>query len=270
MQGEYQAAESQSRRALEIFRRALGENHHQTAICYNNLALILDAQGKSTEAEPLLRRGLEICRRAFGEDSPDTATSYHHLAGNLYAQGLYGDAEEKWIAAARGFEATRFWVSFIGLERVTFAEGHSPLPYLAAILARRGQTAAAWQKCEANYARGLLDDLSARQARPLRPDERQHEHELIVHLQRLDKNLSTLLSSAGSAERLTSRPSVKDQRDAVHADFTQFEADLAQKYGPSAGKVYDLDRIQSHLSPNAALIGWMDLKGQTKAADPNG
>ena len=271
MQGEYQAAESQSRRALEIFRRALGENHHQTAICYNNLALILDAQGKYTEAEPLLRRGLEICRRAFGEDSPDTATSYHHLAGNLYAQGLYGDAEEKWIAAARGFEATRFWVSFIGLERVTFAEGHSPLPYLAAILARRGQSAAAWQKCEANYARGLLDDLSARQARPLRPDERQHEHELIVHLQRLDKNLSTLLSSAGSAERLSKQAeALKDQRDAVQAEFTQFEADLAQKYGPSAGKVYDLARIQAHLPPHTALIGWLDIMGKPKAADLNG
>ena len=45
------------RKALEIRRRVLGEDHPDTATSYNNLAANLDAQGKYAEAEPLLPQG---------------------------------------------------------------------------------------------------------------------------------------------------------------------------------------------------------------------
>ena len=45
------------RKALAIRRKALGEDHPDTATSYNNLAVNLNAQGKYAEAEPLLPQG---------------------------------------------------------------------------------------------------------------------------------------------------------------------------------------------------------------------
>ena len=64
-QGKYDEAEPLYRKALEIRRQVLGEDHPETATRYNNLASNLDAQGKYAEAEPLHRRALEIRRRAL-------------------------------------------------------------------------------------------------------------------------------------------------------------------------------------------------------------
>jgi hypothetical protein len=46
----------------------------------------------------------------------------------------------------------------------------SPLPALAIALAHQSQRRDAWVRWEADLARGLLDDLSARQDRPLTRD----------------------------------------------------------------------------------------------------
>jgi hypothetical protein len=50
---------------------------------------------------------------------------------------------------------------------------------LAVALARRGEFQAASTRWESNLARGVLDDFSARQLRPLTSQERQHESNLL-------------------------------------------------------------------------------------------
>ena len=50
-QGRYEEAEPLYSKALEIFERGLGEEHPNTLICYNNLAIFLDNQGRHEEAE---------------------------------------------------------------------------------------------------------------------------------------------------------------------------------------------------------------------------
>ncbi|MEK7727705.1 MAG: tetratricopeptide repeat protein [candidate division KSB1 bacterium] len=44
------------------------------ATSLNNLALLLQSQGKYAEAEPLFRRALEIFEKSLGTDHPNTQT----------------------------------------------------------------------------------------------------------------------------------------------------------------------------------------------------
>ena len=73
-QGQY-AAEPLYRRALEIWEKALGPKHPSMAQGLNNLAVLLDDQGRYRQAEPLYRRALAIRERALGPRHPDVAVS---------------------------------------------------------------------------------------------------------------------------------------------------------------------------------------------------
>ena len=57
-----------------------------TLVSANNLAKLLQAQGKLGEAEPLFRRTLEGRERQLGADHPSTLTSANNLALLLEAQ----------------------------------------------------------------------------------------------------------------------------------------------------------------------------------------
>ena len=54
-------------------KRRLGKDHPTVAIRYNNLADLLQTQGKYDQAEPLYRRAIEIGEKALGKDHPDVA-----------------------------------------------------------------------------------------------------------------------------------------------------------------------------------------------------
>jgi tetratricopeptide (TPR) repeat protein len=70
----YTEAEPLIRRAIEIDEKALGKDHPEVAAHYNNLALLLEYQGKYAEAEPLYRRAMEIVQTKLGLDHPITVT----------------------------------------------------------------------------------------------------------------------------------------------------------------------------------------------------
>src|SRR5262249_60277618 len=108
---------------------------------------------------------------AGGDSHPLTAHGYHRLAGNLYAQGRYADAEDAGRAAARCYEMARLAVNATGMGRAAFGADHSPLPLLAACLARQDKPADAWPCLEQYLGRGLLEDLAGRQPPRLRPAE---------------------------------------------------------------------------------------------------
>ncbi len=92
-QGKYAQAQPLCEKALEIFRRLLGDDHPETASGYNNLAENLHAQGKYAEAQPLFEKALAISRRLLTDDHPSTATFYNNTAANLGAQGKYAQAQ---------------------------------------------------------------------------------------------------------------------------------------------------------------------------------
>jgi CHAT domain-containing protein/tetratricopeptide (TPR) repeat protein len=268
-QAKYAQAEEGFRQALAILRKVLGEENPKTAHIYNNVALSLNAQGKYAEAEEGFHKALAIRKKVLGEEHPDTAQSYNHVASNLHAQGKYAEAEQFWTLAADHFGKARQDIAASGLDRATVTGERSPVPSLAAVLARNGKPQTAWQRFEESLGRGTLDDLSARLRRPAA--EQAKEAELVVHLGRLDQLIEKADSSneptneqkKQRADLLTERRQVQDQLDA-------FGRYMEKTYGSAVGQVQDLAKIQAALPADTALVGWLDLPGQPQAADPSG
>jgi tetratricopeptide (TPR) repeat protein len=268
-QGKHAAAQPLIEKALAIRRRLLSDDHPDTANSYNNLAGNLKAQGKYAAAQPLYEKALEIDRRLLGDDHPDTTESYNNLAGNLNAQGKYLDARDRWLRAAKSLDAARLQAAFTGLERTGTVK--SMRPALAAVLARLGQPAQAWQSLEDDLGRGLLDELYARQDRRLTPTERDRLRELTTALERLDRLVETTPKGLDQAERAKRFEDLKRQRELASIALGEFHAKLVQDHGPLAGQVARLDEIQAALPADAALVAWVDLNPPgPHAADPDG
>jgi CHAT domain-containing protein len=264
-EGKYAEAEPLLRKSLEILRRLLGEDHPYTAQSYNNVACNLNDQGKYAEAEPFLRKALEILRRVLGEEHPDTARSYNNMAYNLNAQGKYAEAEASWTGAARSYEVARLRSNPTGLERSSFGLRTNPIPALVACLARNGKPIQADQYLEASLARGLLDEISSRQAQALTPEQGDRRLTLSARLDQLDKQIANVLASKDTSEaRQAKLQKLTEERKQPEAELGQLAAELA------AREVYDLKRIQEQLPADGALVAWVDIKGRPQAADPNG
>ena len=73
-------------RALSIYEKLNGPDHPDTALCLNNLALLLQAQGDLSGARPFHERALAAREKALGAEHPDTAESLSNLALLLQAQ----------------------------------------------------------------------------------------------------------------------------------------------------------------------------------------
>ena len=270
-QGKYAEAEPLYRMSLASGSRTLDEDHPDVVRSHFNLAWNLNAQGKYADAEPLFRKALEIKLRQVGEGHPIVASCRTELAASLAARGRYDEAEAMALAAARSYDVARLRVSFAGLDRAAFASDRSPLPLVAALLARRGRDQDAWQHWESGLARGLFDDLSARRLERLTPDERLRRDELVDRLNRLDNQIGALAGAEDrGGDRLKRLVDLKDQRLEWQGQLAQFEAGLVEKYRVAAGAAYPLAEIQARLPAGAALVGWLDLKSMTNAEDSRG
>jgi CHAT domain-containing protein/tetratricopeptide (TPR) repeat protein len=252
-------AEPHLREALAVMKRRSGAGHPDTALGAVNLGINLYNQGRFAEAERLFKEALAAQRRALGEGHPSTAWAYKSLLLNCCARGDHAQAAALATAAAQSFEAARRRVGFSGLERAGAVE-ISPFPALAAVAARGARPQAAWEALERNLARGLLDDLTPR---PLSPQERRREQELVGRLDLLDRQIAGPAGGAGADD-------LRRRRDEAQMQLVRFQADLAARYGVAAGEVYDLARIQERLPDGAALLAWVDLSDQAKRTDPQG
>ena len=91
--GAYAAAEPHLRRALELRRRALGEEHAEVARALNQLGVLEWRRGRLNEAEELYRQGLAVGRPLLGPDHPDTLAYEMNLASLYRTQSRYKEAE---------------------------------------------------------------------------------------------------------------------------------------------------------------------------------
>ena len=234
VRGKYGEAEAMYRRALAIQLKALGEGHPATAMCYaglaatlrprrstarprrctaapwrstsrpwaratpapppatDNLADTLSDRGKYGEAESMHRRALAIVLKALGEGHTHTAMCYNNLAWSLDRQGEHDDALRTWSAAAASYEQARLRGAK-GLDAALTA-GKSPLPSFAMALARAGQPREAWTRWEQGLARGLIDEVIGRAARPLTDAEHDREAGLLGQAQAIDERIGKLLA----------------------------------------------------------------------------
>jgi tetratricopeptide (TPR) repeat protein len=256
-QGKYVEAEEGFRKALEISRKALGEEHPSTARCYHNLGANLIRQGRYREAEAAYRRALEIFRKACGPDHPDTAENSDSVASTLVAQGRYEEAERYFVQGADSFLACRRHLAQTGLGRAAKTTEMSPLLRLAALLARNGKPADAWQRLEQGLGRGCWDDLSARlrQSAP----ETARQTELTARLDRLDQLLGQLSIPGAKPAQQQQRDDLLERRRQAQEELTQFSHALENKYGPAVGQVLPRGTVQAALPDDTALIGWIDI-----------
>jgi hypothetical protein len=141
---------------------------------------------------------------------------------------------------------------------------------LAAVLARNAKAASAWHQFEESLARGTWDDVSARLHRP--HSEQVHLVALTSRVDLLDQRLEKALQIKNETpEQKQQREDLLDQRRKAQEERDAFVAHLDKTYGPAAGEVFDLPRIQASLAADTALVGWIDLPpAGPKAADPNG
>ena len=72
----------------------LGKQHPSTLTSMNNLALVLNSQGKYEEAEQMHRQTLALSESELGKKHPSTLTSMNNLARVLDRQGKYEEAEQ--------------------------------------------------------------------------------------------------------------------------------------------------------------------------------
>lgn len=86
-------AEAQFRSALEISRRASGEEHPDTLEAKNGVATALGSLNKYDEAEALFRSCLESARRVLGPEHPQTLDYLSNLASLMRDRGRMEEAE---------------------------------------------------------------------------------------------------------------------------------------------------------------------------------
>jgi hypothetical protein len=91
--GLYEEAQPQLERSLALRRQRLGADHLDTLEAVNELAGLLQDQGKLAEAEALFRQNLEARHRVQGPDHPDMLTAENNLATLLRDQGKLVEAE---------------------------------------------------------------------------------------------------------------------------------------------------------------------------------
>lgn len=258
-QARYAEAEAGYRKVLEARLKALGADHPDVADAFDKCAVYLQALGRYAEAEPMLNRALDIRLKALGADHPNTIATRNHLAQNLDARGDLAEAARRWKEAADSSEAGQTIDGAIGLERFREPIASERL-WLAVALARQGQPMQAWQAVESDLSRGLLDDLSARQLRPLTADERRRESDLLAQLQAVDEPLGKLGANPHrTAEEDKRLDELRQRKSDARGQFIAFENELSGRYRAFAGKPSSLDEIRRALPADAALVGWVDL-----------
>jgi CHAT domain-containing protein/Tfp pilus assembly protein PilF len=256
-QGRYAEAEATQRRALAIRVKALGDGHPSTAISYHNLAVTLRDQGKYAEAETMQRRALAIDLKALGEGHPSTADNYTNLAATLDRQGKHDDALRTWAAAAASYEQARLRGAQ-GLE-AALGSGKSPLPAFAMALARARRPRDAWTRWEQGLARGLIDEVAGRAARPLSTAERDQEVLLLGQAQALDERIGKLQAQkALSQDQDKLLEDLNRQASELRRQVLELEQQFESKYRALAGQPDTLEAVQKTLPERTALIGWVD------------
>ncbi len=92
-EGDYVAAESYLKEALELRRELLGAGHPSVAISLLGLGQVLIRQGRPEKAETLLREGLAIREQKLPQDHWRSANARSILGGCLTALRRYPEAE---------------------------------------------------------------------------------------------------------------------------------------------------------------------------------
>jgi CHAT domain-containing protein/Tfp pilus assembly protein PilF len=267
--GDYAGAEPLFRGALAMRRRLLGEEHPKVAESLNNLALLLQARGDYAGAEPLFRESVGRLRKLLGEEHPYVATSLSNLGMTLRDRGNHADAERVLVEAASSFEAARLRAGS-GLERVTFLKA-SPYPALAATHLVLNKDAEAWPAVERSQGRALADLLLIAESRGLSPAEAEQEKTLRLALGDQERQLEAFRRAVRADSSIEADRRVEEAPMRLleaEARWSAFERELAVRHPVTEGQSFELARVQAALGADEGIVGWLDLRDDQKAREP--
>jgi tetratricopeptide (TPR) repeat protein len=97
--GDYDAAVSNLRDALEMSRAVHGDIHPDLAQATSNLAYMLYETGDYAQARTLFEDALTMLRRLLGPEHKDVASALINVAGVLHDSGEFALAEENYLEA---------------------------------------------------------------------------------------------------------------------------------------------------------------------------
>ena len=78
-----------AKQASDLYLSVLGEDHHDAASSFLNLALVLEKDKQCEAAQECCARALRVRRKVLGSTHPDTALVLTHLGGLMIAQKKY-------------------------------------------------------------------------------------------------------------------------------------------------------------------------------------
>lgn len=234
-----------------------GAKHPDTLIRKQRYAQLLARLQRWEEAQKLLLELVAEQSKVLGEDHAESVLGLCTLAELYYQQGKTLEANAILDRAAAAFEKTRRITQHDGLERAHFDAWESPFVLWAACAARQDQARKTWDRLEASFARGLLDSIAQRHARPLLEEERLRQLELAGRFHRIEEQLSGLRSrdDVDPAEL----EQAERERAQLLGETLALEAELASRYDVAGGEVYDLARIQAQMAPHTALVAWLEV-----------
>ena len=102
--GEFAEALGPTAAASEIYRKVLGDEHHDTANSYANLATLSVKLGKLAEAQALYERALKARGGAIGTDHPHTGLLQLELGNLMAQQGKAAEARTHYAEALKTYE----------------------------------------------------------------------------------------------------------------------------------------------------------------------
>ena len=139
----------------------------------------------------------------------------------------------------------------------------SPLPDLAAALARAGQPREAWSSWERGLARGIVDEVTRRAARPLNEEERGREADLLGRGQAIDERINRMVSvKALTQDQEKTLEELRQQASEIRRELLDLEQQFEAKYGALASRPATLEEAQKALPEGTALVGWIDTKSE--------
>jgi hypothetical protein len=126
-------------------------------------------------------------------------------------------------------------------------------------LAGQGRSREAWSRWETALDRGLLDEFSARQLRPVTRDERRREIEVLGRLQPLDEQIALLAAKpAHTQDDDKQLEALRSQQSALRGEWVACQNVLGQKYKAYAGKPSTLEEVQKAMRADMARVGCLD------------
>jgi CHAT domain-containing protein/Tfp pilus assembly protein PilF len=128
-QKNYTSALAETRRQLELRRRALGAENPEVAASVKNIAVLLFQKGDPAGAEPFFREALAMRRKLLGDEHPHVADVLNNLASVRMTMGDFAGAEPLYREA-------------LAIRRKVLGDAHPDVPRslnnLAVALQRRG------------------------------------------------------------------------------------------------------------------------------------